>query len=117
MITTIKIVKNGFIYSFISGFCVGCCFPNKVFISYNGEKSRLIENPILFGVISSTGLFCSPLLFINYFCNCTYIDKWVDKYDISINRIHQCRPDKDYLFMNNMYAFPSSIHIDIKNKK
>ena len=102
-------VNNLIIYGFISGFCVGC-FPNKLYIKFEGRKYNFIEMPLITGVIGSTGIILSPLLIMNYLCNGTYFDRLVDKYDINMERYHQ------YDGKNNKYAYPSLLIINIKSK-
>ena len=51
-------VKNGIVYGFITGFCIGC-FPNKINICFNNKKYNNIPLPLLFGVIGSTSVVIS----------------------------------------------------------
>ncbi len=102
-------VNNLIICGFISGFCVGC-FPNKFYINFEGRKYKSIETPLITGVIGSIGIILSPLLMVNYFCNGTYFDRFIDKYDINMERHHQ------YDGKNNKYAYPSLLIINIKSK-
>jgi hypothetical protein len=106
-------IKNGIIrgvsYGFISGFCVGC-FPNKLSIYYKNKKYKSIPTPLISGLICSMGIFFSPFLIINYFCNGVYFDKLFDKYEITLNRYHQ------YDGKNNMYGYPSLLILSINLK-
>lgn len=95
-------VNNLIIGSFISSFCLGC-FPNKIHINFEGEKYRSLQAPLISGLLCSTGMILSPFLMINYFCNGTYFDKLIDKYDVNIKRYHQ-------------YAYPSLLIINIQSK-
>jgi hypothetical protein len=78
MISTLKYIapkiKNLTVGGFVSGFLVGC-FPNKLFINFDGKEYKSFEIPLISGVIGSTGIILSPLLLINYFCNGTYFDR------------------------------------------
>ena len=107
-------LKNVFIYSFASGFCAGCFFTNECHLHFqgkNGIKRHFnLSIPLLTGAMVSTGTILSPLLIANYFCNCTYFDEWVDRYNITFRRFHQYN-DKD-----NKYYRPSRFIIDIKYK-
>jgi hypothetical protein len=103
-------VHNLIISGFVSGFCVGC-FPNKLDINFEGKKYNSLNIPLISGVICSTGIMLSPLLMINYFCDSTYFDRLVDKYDINVERYHQ------YDGKNNKYAYPSMLIINIKSNK
>jgi len=102
-------LNNFIFYGFISGFCVGC-FPNKLYINFEGTKYNFIEMPLLSGLIASTAIILSPLFIINYLCNGTYFDRLLDKYHINIQRYHQ------YDGKNNKYAYPSLLIINIKSK-
>lgn len=102
-------IKNGIIYGFASGFCVGC-FPNKLNIHFGDKKYNSLSIPLISGVIGSMGIIFSPLLMINYFCDGIYFDKLVDKYDINVERYHQYDEQK------NKYAYPSELIINIKSK-
>jgi hypothetical protein len=102
-------MKNGMIYGFASGFFVGC-FPNKLSVRFENTKYSSLPIPLLSGLIGSTGFLCSPLLLINYFYRGVYFDKWIDKYDIHIERHHQYDGD------DNKYAFPSLVVVNIQRK-
>lgn len=101
--------NNLMFYGFVSGFCLGC-FPNKLYLNYEGRIYTSIETPLITGVVASTATILSPLLIANYLCNGTYFDRLVDKYDINMERIHQ------YDGKNNKYAYPSLVIIHIKSK-
>jgi hypothetical protein len=102
-------IKNGIIYSFTSGFFIGC-IPNNVSINYENKKYTNISTPLVTGLITSIGFILSPLLIINYFNNGVYFDKLIDKYNISIERYHQ------YDGQENKYAYPSLLIVNIKTK-
>jgi hypothetical protein len=93
---------------FGAGFCVGCV-PNDVNLYVNGQLAA-IPIPLITGLISSAGMVMSPLLLANYFCNGTYIDRWVDRVSIHVKRYHQ------YDGNGNKYAYPSIVDIYIKTK-
>ena len=63
-------IRKGLMYSFMSGFCVGCV-PNKLYINFEDKKINL-PIPILSGLICSIGCLMSPLLLINYCSKNTY---------------------------------------------
>jgi hypothetical protein len=103
-------VNNLISYGFVSGFCAGC-FPNKLYINFEGKKYNFLNIPLISGVMCSTGIILSPLLMINYLCDGAYFDRLVDKYDINVERYHQ------YDGKNNKYAFPSMLIVNIKANK
>jgi len=103
-------VKKLIIYGFFTGFCVGC-IPNKLTIHYKGKKYNYLNIPLITGVICTTGIILSPLLMVNYFFNGTFIDKFIDKYDIHLERYHQCDGN------NDKYAYPSVLIINIQSNK
>ena len=110
---TISKVSNVIIGGFVSGFCIGFCFPNTLHVNF--KSKRYINNnffpiPLISGLICSTGIILSPLLITNYFCNGTYFDRLIDKYNINVERYHQ------YDGKNNKYAYPSLIIINIQSK-
>lgn len=109
-IKNIKNIKNfatlGLSTSFISGFTLGL-IPNKISIKINKNKYNDIPTPIVGGVIGMGCFIFSPFLMINYFSNSYYLDKFIDKYDLKIKRYHQ------YDGLNNKYAYPSIIQIEI----
>jgi hypothetical protein len=102
-------IKNFIVGSFYSGFIIGC-IPNKLVINYEDKKYNFFQIPLLTGFICSSAFIISPLLLVNYFFNFTYLDKFIDKYDIELKRIHQ------YDGNNNKYAYPSNLKINIKSK-
>ena len=102
-------IKNGIIYSFASGFLVGC-FPNKLSIKFEDKKYNSIPIPLVTGLLSSVGFIISPLLIINYVLDGVYFDKLYDKYDINLERYYQ------YDNLKNKYAYPSLLTINIKTK-
>lgn len=104
-------------YGFITGFCVGC-IPNKLCMKFEHEhknKNINLPIPLLLGLICSAGIIFSPLLVMNYFCDGVYfdkfIDRFIDKYDIKMQRFHQ------YDGKDNKYAFPSIIILNIKSNE
>jgi hypothetical protein len=105
-------VKNLIIGGFFSGFFVGCCLPNKLYIDFEGKRYKHkfshIELPIMSGIIGSAGIIFSPILMVNYFCNSTYFDRFIDKYDIIVKKYHQ------YDGKHNKYAYPSLLMVKIK---
>lgn len=94
---------------FVSGFCAGC-FPNKVCIRFENKQYKSLPIPIITGFIGSMGIIFSPLLMINYLCNGVYFEKWIDQYNIHVERYHQ------YDGTDNKYAYPSLLIINIKSK-
>jgi len=106
-------IKNNIIkslsYGFVSGFCVGC-IPNKLCIKFEDKIYKSPPIPLMSGLICSAGLIFSPLLIANYFCDGIYFDKLIDKYNVNIERYHQCDGK------NNKYAFPSLLILNIKSK-
>ena len=102
-------IKNGLIYSFGTGFCLGL-LPNKINTQINGKKYNTIPLPLIFGSISLMGFILSPILLGNYFFEGTFIDKLFDKYEFSIKRYHQFDGN------DNKYAFPSTLIINIDKK-
>ena len=102
-------IKNGFMYGFASGFCIGC-FPNKLSIKFEDKQYNSVPIPLISGVICSMGFIISPLLMINYVFDGVYFDKLYDTYDVNVERHHQ------YYNHKNKYAFPSIFTINIKTK-
>lgn len=102
-------IKNGLIYSFGTGFCLGL-LPNKINVQINEKKYIRVRTPLIFGCISSMGFILSPVLLGNYFFEGIFFDKLFDNYEFGIIRFHQFDGN------NNKYAYPSIITIDIKKK-
>ena len=100
-------IKNAIIYSFATGFCMGC-FPNKLSINLKNKKFNSIPIPLITGLIGSMAIIFSPLLFMNYWCDSVYFDKLLDKYEINVKRYHQ------YDGQNNKYAYPSLLIVNIE---
>jgi hypothetical protein len=105
-----SILKNGIIYSFVSGFCCGLV-PNKIRIHYNSIHYNNLPLPFIGGCVGVAGFVCSPFLIYNYFFEGVYFDKLVDNYQYSIDRYHQ------YDGTNNKYAYPSTFVVTIINNK
>ena len=99
-------IKNGLIYSFGTGFCMGL-LPNKINVQINEKKYMNIPLPLIFGCIGSMGFILSPVLLGNYFFGGTFIDKLFDKYEFTIKRYHQFDGN------NNKYAYPSTLTINV----
>jgi hypothetical protein len=102
-------IKNGIIYGFTSGFCIGC-FPNKLSIKFEDKQYNSIPIPLITGLIGSMGVIVSPLLITNYVFDGVYFDKLYDKYDVRIERYYQ------YDYRNNKYDLPSLLALNIKTK-
>lgn len=103
---SITMLKNSLISSFAFGFICGCV-PNKIIVQYNNKSYNNIPIPLLSGCIGTLSYISAPLILTNYFFNGTFIDRFIDKYNIDIERYHQCDGK------NNKYAFPSLLVINI----
>lgn len=103
-------LKNGLSVSFCTGFICGL-IPNNISVKYNEKKYfNQIPTPLVTGLTASFMTIISPFLVFNYFGNFAVLDKFYDKYQISIERYHQ------YNGNNDKYAYPSNIRINIEKK-
>ena len=100
-------LKKGMVYSFYFGFVAGMV-PNQMMVIFNKKKYPKVPLPFITGSLGVIGFLSSPLIVANYLFNGTYIDKFVDKYEIDFKRHHQ------YDHNQNKYAYPSNIVVKIE---
>jgi hypothetical protein len=106
---TKNFIKNGIIYSFVSGFSLGL-LPNTINIRLNQSTFYNVPSPLISGCVCMTGFIFSPLLITNYFFERSFFDKLIDKYKITIHRYYQ------HANTDDKYELPSLLFISIDSK-
>lgn len=94
-------LKTGMIHSFALGFGIGL-FPFTLHLQINKKRYWNLPVPLFSGCLGVVGFLGSPFLLTQYMTNGTllerWLDQWIEKYDVSIERHHQ-------------YLYPSIVYL------